>query len=591
LWLVLLLTAPSPAFAIWVTLGLLVVDAAVCLRVLICDKRVPVLLNLTQLALFTVAHYLVFSVWGKQNYIYDREPWMLDWLQFTGAHVIRAVDVLDFIEEYGIDLQNIKHNSTVAGFLLVAMHLTVDVFLLGLVLRFAKKVWLSINEVRQKRRQASPAAVSALFRAEKRSGRFARILARGKMICLVVCVLFIVVLAYLQQWKAADWLLWPLDTIVRLIDVGDMMQVFAWRLHTVEQSYPVATLAVLTRVLTGFYILGWLNYAHLVLLQNLALRTIEEYARDLLDKNIGIRKLTADVLGRIGPHASAAVPALIRTLADRDPDVRRAAKEALGKVDPNWPQAPQAGSAVPALVQALADRDPDVRWAAEEALGKVDPNWPQAPQAGSAAPALAQALADRDPDVRTEAARTLGRIGPQAGSAVPALIRTLADINWNVRRAAEEALGKVDPNWPQGPQAGSAVPALAQALAGRAPGVRRGEAARTLGRIGPQAGSAVPALAQALADRDPDVRRPAEEALGKVDPNWPQGPQAGSAVPALIRTLADSDPDVRRAVAGILGRIGPQAGSAVPALAQALADRDPDVRRAAEEALKKVEPG
>ena len=45
-----------------------------------------------------------------------------------------------------------------------------------------------------------------------------------------------------------------------------------------------------------------------------------------------IRKSTAEALGRIGPEAKEAVPALERLLKDSDGDVRKAAAEALEKI-------------------------------------------------------------------------------------------------------------------------------------------------------------------------------------------------------------------------------------------------------------------
>src|SRR5438046_6477 len=108
-WVVLLLAGGfhSP-LTFGTTLALLAVNACVCIGTLIRHKRTLVLLNLVQIALFTVAHYEIFRVWGAHHYQCDREPGPLDWLEFTGAHVLRAVDVLDILEEYGIDLQNVK---------------------------------------------------------------------------------------------------------------------------------------------------------------------------------------------------------------------------------------------------------------------------------------------------------------------------------------------------------------------------------------------------------------------------------------------------------------------------------------------------
>ncbi len=47
-----------------------------------------------------------------------------------------------------------------------------------------------------------------------------------------------------------------------------------------------------------------------------------------------VRRCAARALGRIGPKAKNAVPALLRALEDSEPTVRDAAKVALGRIDP-----------------------------------------------------------------------------------------------------------------------------------------------------------------------------------------------------------------------------------------------------------------
>jgi HEAT repeat protein len=81
------------------------------------------------------------------------------------------------------------------------------------------------------------------------------------------------------------------------------------------------------------------------------------------------RALAADELGHIGAiraaDAKAAVPALVETLKkDKDANVRKAAANALGRMD--------AGEeAVPALRAALKDKAPVVRMNAASALGQL----------------------------------------------------------------------------------------------------------------------------------------------------------------------------------------------------------------------------
>src|SRR3954454_959052 len=76
---------------------------------------------------------------------------------------------------------------------------------------------------------------------------------------------------------------------------------------------------------------------------------------------------------------------------------------------------------VKALVDALKDRDPDVRKAAAQSLGRIGRD------AKAAVPALAAALDDAVVDVRGASALALGRVGPDARDAAPALARLLKD--------------------------------------------------------------------------------------------------------------------------------------------------------------------
>jgi HEAT repeat protein len=98
----------------------------------------------------------------------------------------------------------------------------------------------------------------------------------------------------------------------------------------------------------------------------------------LADQNLNVRYCAASALKAVGPAAHAAVNALISAL-DTVPggspaldgpvryyaDVRNVAAEALGAIGS------RARDAVPALKKALNDPDPDVRRAAADALQRI----------------------------------------------------------------------------------------------------------------------------------------------------------------------------------------------------------------------------
>ncbi len=88
-----------------------------------------------------------------------------------------------------------------------------------------------------------------------------------------------------------------------------------------------------------------------------------------------IRAASALELERYGPRAAEAIPALIRCLDDREPDVRRASASALGQLGPS------AVVAIPTLAKlAESDADEQVRQAAKFSraiLLRVDQDQPR----------------------------------------------------------------------------------------------------------------------------------------------------------------------------------------------------------------------
>ena len=237
-------------------------------------KRVPVLLGVVQVGLYAGTHYQVYTLLGDGHYACDRPPAFLDWVGFTAAHVVRAADILDMIEEYGIDLQHIHHASPVSGGLLVAMHLTVDVFLIGLAVQWGKAAW---RRARPRLAWADPPAANG---PPTPAGGLSRGLRVTQAAGVVASVLLCVSVAVAGGWEPRDWVLWPVDAALRVADVGDVMNVFHWRLHDVPPSPWLSALAVFVRVVVGLYLARWVTYLNLVVLKG-AIRSIEELEDDL----------------------------------------------------------------------------------------------------------------------------------------------------------------------------------------------------------------------------------------------------------------------------------------------------------------------
>ena len=153
-------------------------------------------------------------------------------------------------------------------------------------------------------------------------------------------------------------------------------------------------------------------------------------AAALRDRNDQVRWRAAEALGKLGPDAAAAVPALVDAL-DRSDMLAQEAAKALGRMGG------AARPAVSALASALTRDDVYLRREAAKALVKLGPD------AEEAVPVLVEALRDKDRTVRAESCKVLGRIGPAARSAVPALKALLRDPDDLVRVQADEALRRI----------------------------------------------------------------------------------------------------------------------------------------------------
>jgi HEAT repeat protein len=184
------------------------------------------------------------------------------------------------------------------------------------------------------------------------------------------------------------------------------------------------------------------------------------------DRNcLRVARLTAgNVLGSIGPDASAAVIPLLPLLKDPQEPIRQKAALVLGMIGP------KAKAAMPSLLDAMRDPAATVRIEAAFGLFRIAPN------NAASVRALSRELRDRDSDIRWQAATDLRLMGPAAASAVPALIEALSDREAHNRANVAEALGK----------------------------------------IGLGADKAVPALSGLLKDKDEDVRKQAVEAIERI---------------------------------------------------------------------------
>jgi hypothetical protein len=96
---------------------------------------------------------------------------------------------------------------------------------------------------------------------------------------------------------------------------------------------------------------------------------VPRLAAAVADPDPRIQRSAIDILDLLGPLAAPAGKALARALEDSDRFVRWSAARALGHLGPE-----AVGEAIPRLQNLLADPDPDVRRAATNALSRMRPS-------------------------------------------------------------------------------------------------------------------------------------------------------------------------------------------------------------------------
>ena len=289
-------------------------------------------------------------------------------------------------------------------------------------------------------------------------------------------------------------------------------------------------------------------------------RPMGDWIKDLADADPEVRRGAAFALGKIGADGGTAqvVAALTHSLGDPDAAVRDFAASGLGDVltapgdggKTYWKQA--AG----ALQAALKDKEPRVRRSAAYALGAFG---------ADAAPArddLIAAAGDASPLVRQNAAWALGRLGAAAGAdGVSQLRNLLKDDEPLVRRDALHALGQVG-----NPTAHPAVAAMLKTAGGEKDAVVRKAAVEALARlVGPEDRDDAGELRPLLGDNDSETRYNAAIVLGGIG-----GREAVAALPALRAALKDPDAHFQELAAAALGGLGPDAAPAVSDLGDVL---------------------
>ncbi len=574
---------PENQILLWSTACLILFNFSLSVAYLLRQGTISLnvmYLNIVQLVLFGLLFILIHDVLGIENYDYYLEPRWYDWIILIATHILRAIDVVDCLSDYDVFyFQNINQISTFVGLLLVSMHIMVDFFILGAIIIFFHN------------------------RSTSNLGKwFTNIfewLMRFRLAVLGGVIVSIVFVAINGDWAMADWFLWPLENILRTLDIGDAFEIFNWEnnLHSVPvqnddgtYKWGILGLAILFRLLVGAYVLGYANSLYLNLSKGrvMSVEDLEKICTSpdysTTDKEIAITALLE--------HGNRVVPSFLNALAvEQSNSTRRSLIEALGEI--GMPALPT----VPLLVKALVDNNDGVRCAATIALNeRIDPQWTQNESVSDVIPDIMKALSESDSQVRTAAAVTLGKIGASAIIAIPQLLTSLVDDKPTVRNISATALTKIDPEWWKLEAARSAIPTLTKAITNYTDVSRCAFAAVNLAKLEPQwlssesARDAIHYLVKALAVTNTlDLGALINATLDQIDPEWAQSDAADRAIAYLVTAMVNDNESVCRLAKEALRKIDPTAEKAIPSLVKARTGKHLENRNEATEAFNVFE--
>jgi HEAT repeat protein len=255
------------------------------------------------------------------------------------------------------------------------------------------------------------------------------------------------------------------------------------------------------------------------------------------------------VLGRVGPDARPALPALLAILGSEETDeaLRRAVVQALSEIGP----IPE-----PDLVRLLKDPNRGIRLAAAQTLieGRDDPS-----TLDDVVPVLAEALRSDRSERRRIAAALAARFKTPPPAPISLLETALDDEDGLVRVRAAGALGKLADPAPR------VIPGLIGALDDRA---LRSSAIDALEALGPTAVAAMPAMAGVLRQgAEPNDMIRAAYALARIG--------GAEAVEPLLGALDVIESGYRPLIVEALDQTGP---GGIKELRRLLDHDDPAIR-------------
>lgn len=284
----------------------------------------------------------------------------------------------------------------------------------------------------------------------------------------------------------------------------------------------------------------------------------------LTHKDDETARLAGELVGTLPELPKSAVEPLTAALKSSNPNVRRAAADALAELGPD--AAPAVSELIAILKEIYKDRDPQKPRTEESALEIAA--WNALGRIGTAAVApTAKLLEESNSLLQYYTLRALGDMGPAAKPAVGAVKKMLQD------RFADNALEAACALLRIGDSKDEALALLKRGLDSDARGVAA-MAVQVVGRAGPGAESLVPAALAKLSNPDPFARSAALD-LVVARPAVEQEKLAAE----VGKLATDEERAIRLQAARVLVRLRKAASPAAAALVKALPDeKDNGVR-------------
>jgi hypothetical protein len=185
--------------------------------------------GIATLVLATISFVLLSFVLRRQGgpqYLASAsgEPGFGTWTLYTFNHLLRASDLLDVLEAYGLRFAQLQPANHAARVLVASFYVVVSLVITGAILRRQRRARAG---GRRRRRRALSALAALLIPAG---------------------VALYVVLGMTRGWSGQVWALWPVEQVLRTVDIPDVMTLYDLRLVPRDVSILGGTAALCFRL-------------------------------------------------------------------------------------------------------------------------------------------------------------------------------------------------------------------------------------------------------------------------------------------------------------------------------------------------------